>query len=351
MKIIILSPSNNVVGGVEHFCDYLKNVCRDAGHEVEVAIVNKNTNIFHFFSFIGLGAPYLGWKSGRAVKKKSYDILVTNGFLGWNIRKGNIINIQHGTFAASADRIDKGRDNFKWFIKKYVWGCFEKISAKNANFVVAVSEETALSVKKYYHIKDVRVISNSVDFQIFSKKDKKLSRQKFSLSENEKLALFVGRFEYGKGSDIISNCLPKLAAENCKIVIASNNEINLSGIISKENVDYNELPFLYSACDLFIFPSRHEGCSLSLIEAMGCEVPFLVTKVGSVGEIIENNNFGNWVSSLENFEEDLLARIKNLKDENNFKERELAEKLFSYQNFSQKYLSLLNELSSLSNKK
>lgn len=351
MKIIILSPSNNVVGGVEHFCDYLKNVYRDVGYEVEIVVASKKAFIFKFFSLIGLGAPYLGWKSGMAVRKKNYDILVTNGFLGWNINRGKIINVQHGTFAASADRIDKGRNNFKWFVKKYIWGFFEKIAAQKANFVVAVSEETARSVKKYYKIKDVKVISNSVDFQIFSKKDKKLSREKFSLSNNEKLALFIGRFEYGKGSDIISNSLPKLITENCKVVVASNSEINLPGIISLKDVAYDKLPFLYSACDLFIFPSRHEGCSLSLIEAMGCEVPFLATNVGSVEEIISNDeDFSGWVSTLEDFEKKLLIRIKgvqNIEGENNFKERELAEKLFSYQNFRQKYLFLLDELLNL----
>lgn len=345
MKIIILSPSNNVVGGVEHFCDYLKNVYQDANHEVKVLVGSKHPIFSKFFSFLGLGAPYLGWRLGRFARKEPCDVLITNGFLGWNIKSGNIINVQHGTFAASADRIDKGQNNFKWFVKKYIWGYFEKLAAQNANVVVAVSEETASSVKKYYGIKEVEVIANSVDFEMFSKKDQLLSRRKFLLPEDKKLILFVGRFEYGKGSDIISKVLPDIVKENCEIVIATNSSVDLQGIISLKNVAYNDLPFLYSACDLFIFPSRHEGCSLSLIEAMGCEVPFLVTDVGSVNEIINCNHvFDHWVSTLDCFSTDLLLRVKNIYKEHGDEERKLAKELFSYENFSQKYLKLLDVL-------
>lgn len=345
MKIIILSPSNNVVGGVEHFCDYLKNVYQNAGHEV-VVLVGSNDPVFSkIFSLLGLGAPYLGWQLGRLVRKETCDVLVTNGFLGWNVKKGNIINVQHGTFAASADRIDKRQNSFKWFVKKYIWGYFEKLAAQNANVVVAVSEETASSVKKYYSIKEVEVIANSVDFEMFSKKDQLLSRKKFLLPEDKKLILFVGRFEYGKGSDVIIKALPDIIKENCEIVVAANSSVDLPGLVSLKNVAYNDLPFLYSACDLFIFPSRHEGCSLSLIEAMGCEVPFLVTDVGSVSEIIKHNHiFNNWVSTLDNFPTELLARVKNISEERGYAERKLAKELFSYESFSQKYLKLLDSL-------
>ncbi len=344
MKILILSPSNNIVGGVEHFSDYLKKVYIEAGHEVHIINGINNSPIKRIFSLIGMGAPYLGWKIGKIAGKENFDLLVTNGFLGWNIKKGHIINVQHGTFAASADRIDKGVNNFKWFIKKYIWGYFEKIAAKRAGIVVAVSVETSIAVKKYYGIKDVKVIDNTIDFNQFTKRDKILSRQKFSLPEDIKLILFVGRFEYGKGADIISDMLSDIIKNDCNIVVASNNIINLPGIISLNNIKYLDLPFLYSACDIFIFPSRHEGCSLALIEAMGCEIPFLTTNVGSVSEIIAKDpSFSNWVSSLDNFKEKLL-NIINTNEDNNINERLLAKNLFSYESFSNSYLTVLNEL-------
>ena len=341
MKILILSPSNSAVGGVERFCNYLKDVYTDGGHEVDILFKKDSSFLDDFFKKIGLWSPYIGFVVGNLAKKQKFDLLITNGSLGWNINNGKIINIQHGTFAASADRIDFGNNLLKWFVKKFIWGIFEKIASKNASFAVAVSKETAEFVRKYYKNNRVITISNAINFKSFLKKDPIVSRDKFSLPKDKKLILFVGRFEYGKGSDIIDASLKRFT-DNTVLVLASNVELDNSKTISLKDVPYNDLPDLYSACDLLIFPSRHEGASLALIEAMACEIPFLVTNVGSVSEILEENKiFENWVATLDNFEEKLLERLSK-SEEDHYPEREVAEKLFSYERFKSGYLSLLD---------
>ena len=40
------------------------------------------------------------------------------------------------------------------------------------------------------------------------------------------------------------------------------------------------MPEIYSAANIFVFPTRYEGCSYSLLEAMACELPVLTTQVG-----------------------------------------------------------------------
>ena len=47
-----------------------------------------------------------------------------------------------------------------------------------------------------------------------------------------------------------------------------------------KNVSYDEIPQVYSAADVFLFPTRYEGCSYSLIEAMACELPIVASLVG-----------------------------------------------------------------------
>ena len=37
------------------------------------------------------------------------------------------------------------------------------------------------------------------------------------------------------------------------------------------------MPLLYAAADVFVLPSRYEGCNLSLLEALACEVPAVVS--------------------------------------------------------------------------
>lgn len=286
MKIIILTPSQKTVGGVERFCTYLLSVYQQAGHEVEiVAAPADNSFVAKIARWIGLGAPLAAWRLGRLMRSRAYDVLVTNGMLAWNLRGNNIINVQHGTFAAAADRIDKGKNKFKWLMKRYGWSYFEALAAKRAVRVVAVSADTAASVKKYYGV-EAEVINNSVATDIFIKSDQASARAHFNLPAEGKLALFVGRFEYGKGSDIMMSCLPILKSGGYKLVLAADRQINAEQIISLQNVAYAEMPLLYNACDLFIFPSRHEGCSLALLEAISCELPFISTAVGSATELV-----------------------------------------------------------------
>ncbi len=48
----------------------------------------------------------------------------------------------------------------------------------------------------------------------------------------------------------------------------------------------NDLQALYSACNLFVFPSRHEGFGLPAGEAMACGAPTIVSNTTSLPEVI-----------------------------------------------------------------
>jgi glycosyltransferase involved in cell wall biosynthesis len=48
----------------------------------------------------------------------------------------------------------------------------------------------------------------------------------------------------------------------------------------------DDLPTLYSAADLFVFPSLYEGFGLPLLEAMGCGVPVLSSNASSLPEVV-----------------------------------------------------------------
>src|SRR3989339_511417 len=50
-------------------------------------------------------------------------------------------------------------------------------------------------------------------------------------------------------------------------------------------VPYDELPFLYASCKLFVYPSTCENCPNILIEAMACGTPILASNVEPMPEI------------------------------------------------------------------
>ena len=51
------------------------------------------------------------------------------------------------------------------------------------------------------------------------------------------------------------------------------------------NIPYEELPHLYSACTLFVFPSTCESFGMTLVEAMACGAPILASQLDPMPEI------------------------------------------------------------------
>ncbi|MDQ3076066.1 MAG: glycosyltransferase family 4 protein [bacterium] len=337
MKVVILSPSNKSVGGVERFSLHLKKVYQDAGHEVLVLSAEPSATWFRFFRLLGLHAPSLGWVVGNCAKKEGFDVLVTNGLLGWNVKKRLSINIEHGTFAASADRIDKGRNTIKWFIKKYIWGNFEMLAAKRATHVVAVSEETKESVKKYYSVDSVDVINNGVDGEFFNKKDKVACRKQLGLPLDKNILLFVGRFEYAKGKVILEEVKRYGESQGMLFVVA-------------ENYSPEELVLLYNASDVFIFPSIHEGCSLALLEAMTCGLPFLASPVGIVPELEKEGLFRDCIV-VEQSGDAYINKLKSILTLSNTEKEQLSKSIrnytmenYSFERFNDRHLLLLKSI-------
>jgi len=66
-----------------------------------------------------------------------------------------------------------------------------------------------------------------------------------------------------------------------KLVGLRSEELVFSGYVSDL-----ELMQLYSACQLFVFPSLHEGFGLPPLEAMGCGAPVIASNVTSLPEVI-----------------------------------------------------------------
>jgi len=291
MKIIIISPSkNNRVGGVERYCWLLKEILEK--EKFEVKIVGKedieNSLIYKIFKKIpGINLVILGYLLGKLADKLNPDLVITNGLYGFST-KSISINVEHGTFARASDRIDKN-NIFRKIIRKYLWGHFEKIAVKKAKKIVAVSGETKESIEKYYKRKDAVVILNAIDINLFTKKDKLESKELFNLPKDKKLILFVGRLSYEKSPEIIYELAKKFEKEDVNFVFATDRILNwyLKNTIFLLNIPNEKLPYLYSACDVFILPSKHEGFAYTLIEAMACGILFVISKVGGALEIYQ----------------------------------------------------------------
>ena len=169
--------------------------------------------------------------------------------------------------------------------------------------------------------KKVLLIPNSVDIGSFYPSptaDKSAVRAKLDMAPEKTTVLDVGRLERVKGVDVLLRAwalLPVAARLRSQLVLVGDGSERdlLNGII--DSLEINESVTLvgerssvleyYWSADIFILPSRAEGLSNALIEAMACELPVIVSNVGGSLDVVRDGENG---AIFESEDQDGLAQ-------------------------------------------
>ena len=227
--------------------------------------------------------------------------------------------------------------NFKdWYFKKIEY-------LKKADFLLAISNSSKQEAIKYLGIEEDKIVNISAAI------DEKF--QKISIPPGLKQSLLS---KYGikkpfvmytpSGLDIRKNIdglihafskLPKNVRENYQLIITSkmteSNKKDLEDKIVKTGLTKNdvivtgyvpddELIAMYNLCDLFVFPSIHEGFGLPVLEAMACGAPVIGSNATSIPEAI-----GREDALFDPYSVDSIAsKIKEVLTNDNFR-NELRE--------------------------
>jgi glycosyltransferase involved in cell wall biosynthesis len=133
---------------------------------------------------------------------------------------------------------------------------------------------------------------------------KRLARESFGLSPDDRVACYVGRLDYPKNEDWLVDLLvaAKGVVPNLKLLVAGSGpgaesfgqHVAHRGV--HDMVKYlgeleHPLP-VYQAADAFLLPSLREGFSFGCAEAMCAGVPVLRTRTAGTHELIVENVTG-----------------------------------------------------------
>lgn len=257
MRVAIVSPDPvSQAGGVERYCWLLASALAAHGLEPNVVAWPLQGGGDHF------------------------DVVITNGMTGGRTTKPRI-HVAHGTWVPHMLRGDR-ESSVPWRVKRTAQGAVRELRAGRGVPRVAVSEATSREWAAWYGLRRATVIVNPVDTSLFRPGDRASARRTVGWAYDERIALFVGRPEPRKRPDW---AVRAAMDQGYRLVHAGSPA--LTGAEPLGVVPPDRLALLYTAVDCVLSPSRYEGCSLAVLEALACGTPVISTSAGWIRDLVQ----------------------------------------------------------------
>ena len=162
---------------------------------------------------------------------------------------------------------------------------------------VAISNEIKKEAVQLYKLSndEVEMIVNPVDYVSFSKVEKK--------NHEGVVYVNVARFDEVKNQIFMIKAFAKAYRSNSQIrlVLAGEGKLmeeakQLSRSLGIDNAvrfmgNVDNVPELFSICDVFVLPSLTEGLPVSMLEAEAAGLPIIASRVGGIPDIFNNNGY------------------------------------------------------------
>ncbi len=179
-----------------------------------------------------------------------------------------------------------------------------KIVYSYADICIAISPTVERAIIDSGAKTQILNICNPVHIETWKKSEEKRKngRQMLGLTENEFVVLGVGQLTGRKGVDDyldVAEAIPEV-----KFVWAGGrpfggltegiSRINQrfsnagSNVINAGQIDLEDMPLIYSAADLMLFPSYQENCPLAPIEAAACGIPVIYRDIEEYKSLYRN---------------------------------------------------------------
>lgn len=377
MRIMMLSWEYppNIVGGISRHVEDLADALSKRGIEVHVITSkfkdspeeeNINGVFIHRVNVDGDKSDFIPWiKSLNYYTEKKVDELLLKDpdkptlihahdwladFAGVALKKKHKIPLVATIHATEYGRNHGIHNDLQRYVNQIEWELtFEawRVIVCSEFMVKEVNYALSTPVEKMDVVPN-GVIADKFDFDFPDKKEFRLNYA----ADNEKIIFHVGRNVYEKGAQVLIDGFSQVLKKhpNCKLLIVGGGDkdwlkkqANALGLGNKVYftgfVDDETLLKIYKVSDIAVFPSLYEPFGIVALEAMAAKVPVIVSDIGGLVEVVDNNV--NGITTWANHPESIAWGINEIlsKSDDDVKKMvdaayEKATTVFSWKNIA-----------------
>lgn len=179
---------------------------------------------------------------------------------------------------------------------------------------IAVSQ--SLKEELEFYEGRIEVVENGVNLDVFQPfPDKSL----LELKDDRNAILILGRKDRRKGLDLALEVLSQYEGENKEVwIVGEKVDLCLPKYIVRNfgYVEERKLAGILSSVDVLLYPTRHEGFGLFVLEALACKCPVVTTEVV---KLVKHDQTA-WVANVHSIN-DMVEGITSFLDVGNERER------------------------------
>lgn len=217
---------------------------------------------------------------------------------------------------------------------RYLCGAIEKFGVRTARGYTAGSRFLAAEVRHRLNLeRDVTVIPNGIDLDLFDAAEQVDAQEKFALPPDRLLIFFSGRMERRKGVHLVKEIAASVLARHDVVLVLAGQDLfryaeddllpylgsrTLRGAVRYlGKLDASDLRSCLCQADIFLIPSLWENCPYACLEAMAAGRAIVSSDAGGLPELIQHGENGllakdedvaSYIQCIERLIEDRVLR-------------------------------------------
>lgn len=302
-----------------------------------------------------IGAMWKAFRETEALmNEQNYDLVHCHSPIGGIIcRMANRFGKNYGKtrmiYTAHGFHFFKGAPKINWLL----YYPAEKLCARFTDVLITINQEDyALSQKKMKARSVQYVPGIGVNLEQIAQIQPIRSQlcEQLGIPVNAKLMISVGELNDNKNHQAVVRAMETLPSDIHYLICGQGDGASALQEIAQQLGCAERLHLLgyrsdvlsvVKSCDLFVFPSKREGLSVALMEAMACGLPCIASNIRGNGDLLVQG--GGMLLQVENFTEQFRQAVVDISDWPAYQQQCAQHNLEHIQQFSKPVVQKMME--------